>query len=384
MATESRRTDPPLDHILYEEGFRFDFFQAVRVIERLFPNRRAVGGDTSPSKEAVRFRSLLSLTFPPSAVQDVARPADENAPAQMTIAFMGLTGLTGVLPRHYTELLLERVRYNDTTLRDFLDIFNHRMISLFYRAWEKYRFPIAYERSRTSGSGYDPFSECLFHFVGMGTRGLQGRMATGDEVLLHYGGLLVQQPRSASALEAVLRDYFDVPVKIEQFVGAWLRVSDEYRTRLGGDDGNNQIGMGAFLGSRSWDQQAGFRIKFGPLKFERFRDFLPSGWAFKSVVQLTRLMSGAVHDFSCQLIVKASEVPKCELRKPGANAFRLGWSSWLKTRDFSRDADQAILGSHLTRIQASHYKDGQARMQGGIGYEPQPEIPDRQTQRHGS
>jgi type VI secretion system protein ImpH len=365
MAAESRRTDPPLDHVLYEEGFRFNFFQAVRVIERLFPSRHPVGRESLPSNEAVRFRSLLSLTFPPSAVQDVVRPEDERVPPQMIVAFMGLTGPMGVLPRHYTELLLERVRRKDATLRDFLDIFNHRMVSLFYRAWEKYRFPIAYERSRTQRSGYDPFSECLFHFVGLGTPGLQGRMETGDEVLLHYGGLVGQQPRSASALEAVLRDYFDVPVKIEQFVGAWLRVDDEYRTRLGRNDGNNQIGTGAFLGSRSWDQQAGFRIKIGPVKFERFCDFIPSGAEFKSLVQLTRLMSGAVHDFSCQLILKASEVPKCELRKPGSNALRLGWSSWLKTRDFPSDADDAILGSHLTRIRAPNYKDSQARMQGG-------------------
>ncbi len=170
----------------------------------------------------------------------------------------------------------------------------------------------------------------------MGTQGLQGRMETGDEVLLHYGGLLGQQPRSASALEAVLRDYFDVPVKIEQFVGAWLRVSDEYRTRLGGLDGNNQIGMGAFLGSRSWDQQSGFRIKIGPLKFERFCDFLPSGGAFKSLVQLTRLMSGAVHDFSCQLILKAAEVPKCELRKPGAKPLSIGLVQLAQDTRFSQ------------------------------------------------
>jgi type VI secretion system protein ImpH len=365
MATQSRSTDPPLDHVLYEEGFRFDFFQAVRVLERLLPNRQPVGGDSLPSKEAVRFRSLLSFAFPPSAVQDIARPGGEKDPAQLIVAFMGLTGPMGVLPRHYTELLLERERRRDATLRDFLDIFNHRMISLFYRAWEKYRFPIAYERSRTHRSGYDPFSECLFHFVGMGTPGLRGRMETGDEILLHYGGLMGQQPRSASALEAILQDYFDVPVKIEQFVGHWLRVSDEYFTRLGRNDGNNQIGMGAFLGSRFWDQQAGFSIKIGPLKFERFRDFLPSGGAFNSLVQLTRLMSGAVHDFNCQLILKATEVPKCELRKPGPGTFRLGWSSWLKTHDFLSDADDAMLGSHLTKIQASHYKDSQTRMQGG-------------------
>ncbi len=105
MATESRRTDPPLEHVLYEEGFRFDFFQAVRVIERLFPDRHAVGRDSLPSKEAVRFRSLLSLTFPPSAVQHDRASRRRKLPAQMIVAFMGLTGPMGVLPRHYTELL---------------------------------------------------------------------------------------------------------------------------------------------------------------------------------------------------------------------------------------------------------------------------------------
>ena len=215
MATESRRADPSVEHVLFGEGYRFDFFQAVRVLERLSSTRLPVGRSSIPSKEAVRFRSLLSLSFPSSTVYDVAHSDNGANPPEMVVAFMGLFGLAGVLPRHYTELLIERVRQKDFALRDFLDLFNHRMISLFYRAWEKYRFPIAYERSRSSaGEGYDPFSLSLFNLIGMGTDGLRGKLKSGDEALLYYSGLVAQQPRSASALEAMLGDYFNVPVTV--------------------------------------------------------------------------------------------------------------------------------------------------------------------------
>jgi type VI secretion system protein ImpH len=353
MAAQSRRADPTLEQILFDEGYRFDFFQAVRVLERLYPARRPIGLDSIPANESVRFRSLVSLRFPPSAVHEVVPPDDTTAPAQMVVAFMGLAGLMGVLPRHYTELLLERVRNKDFALRDFLDIFNHRIISLFYRAWEKYRFPIAYERSRLSGRrDYDPFSLALFHFVGMGTNGLRDRLKFGDEALLYYSGLVAQQPRSASAIEAMLSDYFSVPVIVKQFVGTWLVLEKANRTRMKKGETNNELGVTAILGSRCWDQQAGFRLVVGPLTFQQFRGLLPCESGFLPLVELTRFLAGQTLDFDVQLILTAAEVPLCELKKPGPAALRLGWSSWLKTREFSGDATDAVLGCHLTRISA--------------------------------
>jgi type VI secretion system protein ImpH len=350
MAPESRRADPSLEQALFGEAYRFEFFQAVRILERLYPSRLPVGRDSLPCKEAVRFRSLLSLSFPPSAVHDVSHTENGVSPTVMVVAFMGLFGLTGVLPRHYTELLLERVRNKDFALRDFLDIFNHRMISLFYRGWEKYRFPIPYERCRSSvGHDYDPFSLSLFHLVGMGTNGLRRRLKSGDEALLYYSGLLGQQPHSSSALEAMLGDYFNVPVAVKQFVGAWLHIDNENCTRLGRSDANNQLGITALLGSKCWDQQARFRVVIGPLAFQQFCEFLPSGPGFGPMVELIRFFVGLTLDFDIQLVLKPAEVPACQLMRPGPKALRLGWSSWLKTKAFSHNAADAVLGSHLTR-----------------------------------
>jgi type VI secretion system protein ImpH len=347
MASQSGRSDPSLEEVLFAEGYRFDFFQAVRLLELIYVDRKPVGRQASPNEEVVRFRTHLSLSFPPSAIQDLEHAPASDGPARLTAAFMGLTGPLGVLPRHYTELLLERARQHDGTLRDFLDLFDHRMISLFHRAWEKYRFHVAYEHTIKSGGGYDPFSLHLFDLIGMGTKGLRGRLEFGDEALLFYAGLLGQHPRSASAIGNVLSDYFAMPVAVAQFVGQWLEITEENRTKLG--DANNTLGLSAVAGTQIWDQQAKFKLRVGPLQYLDFKRLLPGGDAYRPFVQLARFCAGQEYDFDLQLVLKAPEVPGCRL---GDQEARLGFSSWLKTGEFERDADQVMFSGGLTRLGA--------------------------------
>jgi type VI secretion system protein ImpH len=350
MAAESRRTDPPLEDTLFEEGYRFDFFEAVRVLERLYPDRQPVGGDASPAEEVVRFHSQVTLSFPPSAIHDMTPVQDDGSPAQMTVAFMGLTGPLGILPRHYTELILERIRRKDYALRDFLDLFNHRLIALFYRAGEKYRFPMAYERAALKHAGSDRFSRYLFNLIGIGTERLHSRLDVGDTALLFYTGLLAQHPRSASTLAGLLQDYFAVPVAVHQFVGQWLLLGPEHRTRLGPVTAHNALGISAMSGSRVWDQQAKFTVRVGPLTLAEFCQFLPSGSALQPLVQLTRFVAGQESDLDVQLRLQAAEVPWCQLGATGDAAPRLGWSAWLKTGEFTRDAEDTVLSGCLTQI----------------------------------
>jgi len=353
-----RGADPPnprrpqaLESVLFEEAHRFDFFQAVRLLERLFPHRRAVGRDARPSSEAVRFRSHTSLSFPPSAVHDLGRDEAEGQPL-MTVAFLGLTGPLGVLPRHYTELVVERLRQKDRTLRDFFDLFNHRLVSLFYRAWEKYRVTIGYEEAQSAQRTEDRFSHYLFDLFGMGTDGLRGRLGIPDRALVFYTGLLSQTRRSATAMEGLLHDYFGVPVTVVQFVGQWLRLATHNRSRLGGRQHNNALGTSAVAGSRVWDQHAKLRIQVGPLSIAEYDEFLPSGSAFQPLVQLARYFVGQEVDFDVQLVLKAAEVPRCCLGAKGIGGPRLGWSTWLKTEDFTHDAGDAVACGGPTRFGA--------------------------------
>ena len=338
MATESRRTDPPLAQELLDEPYRFEFFQAVRLLERMYPDRSPVGREPDAANEVVRFRTRQTLSFPPCEIYDLAQDSsDDPRPPEMTVAFMGLTGPVGVLPYQYTELLMERARYNDTALWSFLDIFNHRMLSLFYRIWEKYHFPIAYERGEP-----DRFTSYLFGLIGMGTNGLRGQLSFKDEGLLLYSGLIAQRPHSACAMSAVLSDYFDVPAQVVQFLGEWLNLGDNV-TSLGRE--NSELGVSTIAGSRFWSDQSKFRVRLGPMPLKRFRAFVPLGSAYKSLSEFVRLFAGLEFEFDLQLVLKAEEVPFCLLQRNSDQAPRLGWTSWLKTCEFTKDDDQVVIRS---------------------------------------
>jgi type VI secretion system protein ImpH len=337
MGTESGRTDPPLEQELFDEPYRFEFFQAVRLFERLDAERKPVGRDGQPTREAVRFRTRQTFSFPSSEIYDIKRSDSEEdeKPPEMTVAFMGLTGPLGVLPHHYTELLMERARYNDTALWTFLDIFNHRLISLFYRMWEKHRFPIAYERGEL-----DQFTSYLFDIIGMGTGGLRGRLSFEDQALISYGGLIAQRPHSASAIAAILSDYFGVPARAVQFAGQWLNLGEDV-TKLG--SANSQLGVSTIAGARVWDSQSKFRMKLGPIRLQEFKAFVPAGSAFRPMKDLLRLLVGLEYDFDVQLVLKAEDVPACRVGGDPQKGPRLGWTSWLKTREFVSDDEQVVL-----------------------------------------
>ena len=341
MAAPRRRTGSSLREDLFSRGFEFDFFQAVRLLARLCPQRKAVGGAARPAEEIARFEAHLTMAFPASSIHEV-RPAEDGGPPRVTVAFMGITGTQGVLPFFYTERLIARKAARDTSMAAFFDIFNHRLASLFYRAWEKHRPATLYEMAAVRDRRPDPFTRDLFDLIGMGTAGLRGRMQVPDEGLLFYAGLIAQRPRSASALRGLLRDYFAVPVEIEQCIGSWYALEEPDRCYLSPELERNQLGEGTFLGDEIWNQQARFRIRIGPLGFDRFREFLPDGKALGQLRELTRFMTGQAMVFEVQVALRAAEVPWCRLDDKGFDAPRLGWMGWLKTGEFRSDAGDAV------------------------------------------
>ncbi len=323
---------------LFEEPFAFEFFQAVRVLEKVRREKKAVGGTALPDQEVVRFRSRIGFDFPSSEIHEINEVADENSDKtrlEMMVNFMGMVGVSGVLPAHYTELVLDRIRHRDTTLWAFLDIFTHRSVSLFYRAWAKYRFPVAYERGEEDFTGY------LFDIIGLGTKGIRGRMDLDDESLLPYGGLIAQKPHSQNAIENIISDHFQITAKIEQFFGQWLQLGSEDVTRLGSE--NSNLGESAIIGTHVWDQQSKFRVRLGPMNFDRFQAFLPNGTANKTLRSIVKFMIGFEMDLDVQLLLQAGQVPSTILTTRAKRRPMLGWTSWLKSTPFSSDDNQLIL-----------------------------------------
>lgn len=345
MAPTRRHEDPAvngpeaseLEKSLREEPFAFDFFQAVRVLSRLLPDRNPVGGFSDPGKEVVRFGAAPGLGFPASQIAGLEWP--EGQQPRMDVNFMGLTGPQGLLPLYYSVLLRERLRAHDSSLRAFLNIFNHRALSLFFRAWEKHHCAIGHESSSA-----DSLASLLMNLLGLGTPGLAGRQAIPDEALLFRSGLVSGHARSAAGLRALLADYFGVPVAIEQFVGRWHALDKDTQCSLGDTGADSErLGIGTVVGDEIWDQQSTVRLRLGPLTLAQYQDFLPDGSAHAPLRSLIRFFAGPELDVEVQLILKKEETPACELGAESAAAARLGWSTWARTRPMAHDPDDSIL-----------------------------------------
>lgn len=378
--------EPTLAETLWAEPYRFQYFAALRVLARL--SELNAGDDDEPpgALAAIRFRVHQSLTFPASEIWDVRRLADTSQ-TEMTVCFFGLTGPQGALPRPYTEHVMQRVRKGDHSLRDFLDMFNHRLLTLFARAGEKYRFYYAYEAAaaqerarRRQGphklrgflleqrAQLDLFSQLLLDLGGMGTPLLRyknsdrtapvPRLDVPDATLRYYSGHLTQRHHCAVSLARMLADYFCVPAEILSFVGQWLQLPREHQTCLQrrslgtltasdkppaeGTCNDPRLGQNTVVGARVWEVQGRFRVRLGPLKFAEFQHFLPVGEKYRQLAHLVRLYVGATFDFDVQPVLIGSEVPWCQLGAKGARAPRLGWTTWLRNREFKRPVSDAI------------------------------------------
>lgn len=324
-----------LRKMLEEEPFRVHFFQAVRMLQRMESDRKPVGYFITPQGETIRFAARTSLAFPPSELHDLRRM--ENGQMNMIVEFMGLCAAISVMPTSYTEFLIARGREKDHVMEDFLNIFNHRMISFFYRGWEKYRFFIEYERTKD-----DRLSARLMDLLGLGTEGMRHRGGVPDDAYLNYIGLLARHVRSAASLEQILEDYFGVQVHIQQFAGAWRKLKPENQTcftGLGGD--SERLGVGVVAGDEVWDHHGRIRISFGPMRFEQYLRFLPGKEAYHELVAWLRFYSNGSYEAEVQLVLAREDAPSCELGSSGEKRPQLGLVSWLKTRPLDRDPADA-------------------------------------------
>jgi len=369
MAGSERQSRTDLIADLLDSSEQFEFHQAVRLIERAVteasPQSQAalVGGDFDPRRESIRFRAMASLSFPPGQIAGIEHKADASraegtdtqdetltTPVEMTVPFMGLTGPNGVMPAHYTSLLIERshLRNKDHSLREFFDLFNHRLISLFHRAWEKYRFTFAYERHAADPSpDEDLFTECLYSLVGLGSAGLKYRFPFDDHSILYYGGQFAQRTRNAVSLEQLLQGYFGLSAAVDQFVGNWLYLPVEAQSAFPGSQNrfgaNLSLGCETVAGSRVWDVQQRFRIRIGPLSWQQLKALLPGTHRLESLTSLVRFYVGADFDFEVQLILQCKDIPSCRLTREGDPEPRLGWTTWIGDRSVTgMDADDPV------------------------------------------
>jgi type VI secretion system protein ImpH len=311
----------PLADWLFAEPYRFEFYQAVRLLALLRPETLAPAEGCDPEREVVRFRSRVSFDFPASEIQDLDGSQD---PPRMTVNFLGMAGALGPLPASFTEMVMDATARKDHAAAAFLDIFNHRLVSLMYRTRQAH-WPALTARAPHEGQA----ARYLFALVGLGLEPLRHRLGVDDRALLHYSGLLARQPRTAAGLERMLADYFRTTVRVSQFVGVWRDIEPAQRTCIGAGGQNQRLGDAA-LGTRVWDQAGGVSIHIGPLGFEQYLDFLPFHAGHMALGELARFYLGTLQEVELRLLLKSAEVPASKVGHA-----RLGHTSWLLTRPHS-------------------------------------------------
>ena len=334
MAPDGRAPDQSLMQRLQEAPYRFDFFQLVRQLECLHRDKPRIGRSLKPDQDPIRFGQAPTLAFAPASVAGYKETSSGRVP-KLDVYFLGLVGPNGPMPLHITQYIRDRLHnYHDPTLASFLDVFHHRAISLFYRAWADCQPTV--NRDRPDDDRMAFYMNCL---IGLGFDALTDRDHVPDDAKRYFTGRLAHQTHNAEGLESILSDYFGVPARLKQFIGHWVQLPEAYRCKLGKSPLTGTLGRSSLVGERYWDVRQKFRIVLGPLSLDDYTRFLPSGRSFPALRDWVRNYIGLHLKWDVQLILKHRQIPSLDLGK-GA---RLGWTTWTAARGFDEPADDLIL-----------------------------------------
>ncbi|MCW8997676.1 MAG: type VI secretion system baseplate subunit TssG [Kangiellaceae bacterium] len=367
MHSTRRRKNISVDQKIVASPQEYSFSQAVRLLERAIKLNgdqnvqlgkgsagKPVARFFQPTTEAIRFHTAQTLSFSSAEIAKIFQKENKtdthkNLQWHVTVNFMGLTGTQGVLPYHYTELILQRLKMKDESLANFLDLFNHRIISIFYQASTKYHLPIEYERKKLNPPQFskrDASTQMLLSLIGLGTQHLNNRLYTRDESLLYYSGLLTHQIRTASGLQQILMRHFNVPVKIEEFVGQWQDLINDVRSKFpsrGEPKGQNiALGKSTMLGKKGWHAQGKFRIVLGPLNKEQAQKFRPGTKSLLALDEPVKLYVRMEYDYEFVIRIKRRDLlDKAQL--DAKNPPIIGWNTWLVSKSKREYAETETL-----------------------------------------
>jgi len=300
--------------------YAFDFHQALRRVEVAFKHLPRWGEAAKPRDEPLRLGQDPNLDFVPSALRTFS-PGTDDKPPRLTVGFLGLFGPQGPLPLHLTEYARDRIRQTgDATFASFVDLFHHRALALFHRAWSRSRPTVS--RDRLDGDRFRTYVGAVF---GHGLPAQANLDAVPDRAKLYFGGLFAMASRPPDALRAVLSGYFKLPVAIREFMGEWLVIGDRDRFRLGYSPEVSSLGRSTVLGGRVFSRSHKFRVVLGPLGEADFARFLPGERGIEQLSALVKAFVGEHLAWDLELIPDQNAITQLRLGRAG----RLGLSALL-------------------------------------------------------
>ncbi len=341
--------------LLLRLSVRYSFFQAMRQIETSHPAMPRVGCSSSPSQEHFRIQQPADLAFAPTAIDSIRETEDGKITVEQR--FFGLLGPSGPLPLHLTEIVRNRARHsNDSALQSFLDIFHHRMASLFYRAWSSARPTVQRDRPTQ-----DRFAMYLGALVGVGLRNSRNRDAWSDESKSYFAGRLGSLSRNTEGLTSMVASVVHTTVSVEPFSLRWLPLSAQETTKLGGKPkissqglGSNCLGRTTVLGQKVADRQSLIDVRLGPMSYSHFQKILPGEPQRTELHSVVRAHVGCGMDAIIRPILRKEEVPRIQLGCAG----QLGRNTWIQSKPIDRDRDDYCFStSSINPAGVAHSKE---------------------------
>ncbi len=306
----------------------FHFFHALRRLECAAAEKPRLGESARAHEDPLRLSQDPSLNFAPRTISRLVRTAPDTPP-RLEVLFLGLFGPHGPLPLHLTEYARDRIHHhNDPTFARFADVLHHRLLSLFYRAWANAQPTVNRDRPES-----DRFATSVGALFGLAAPTMHHRDTVPDDAKRYYAGLLSAGPRHPGGLQAILEDFFGLPVRLEEFVGRWTDIPPECRCVLSPQTPTARLGVTTTVGAQVWDCQQTFRICVGPLSWSDYRRLLPGGDSLAMLGDLVRNYVGDELIWELQLILQRKQAPSVQLGTRG----QLGWNSWLEPESLTRD-----------------------------------------------
>lgn len=333
MASRNGSGADNLTHLqrLIENPGHYHIFLALRVLESQHPDMPRLGHSKRPREDAYRLGQEAELAFPRSTIRSVKAPTSDK-PGELINKFFGFFGSHGPLPIHLTEYARERqINMHDPTFVAFTNMLTHRMMSLLYRAWTTGQPTVSFDRGDDS-----EIERTIAAFSGyLGTE-LKGRDQMPDLAKRYFSGLLGMGTRTAEGLVAIVGDFFQTEVTLEDFVGTWLDLEPDDQWQLGGNAG---LGQATSIGSSVWSRTTKFRLRIGPIPLEEYNRLMPGNPSMLRLTSIVRNYLGDALDWDVNIVLRGTEVPKPILGQTTS----LGQTTWIGERDASSDAADLFL-----------------------------------------
>jgi type VI secretion system protein ImpH len=315
---------------LEAEPWRFDYFAVLRQLERMFKDRPRIGDSAARREEFVQLGQDPFMEFPASNLARVTQ--GDNRPLRVFVKYLGLLGPQGALPLATTEEAYHYLLAQDDAFPRFLDIFNHRFIQLFFRAWADSRPIVQHDRPDA-----DRFVAYIGSAIGVGSKPYQNLDSVPDAAKLAYAGLIGAQAKCASRLAGAICGLFNVRAEVEEFVGTRLVIEAAEWTILG--QRYNVVGGDALLGRSVYSVQDKIRVRIFTRSLAQYIRFLPTGDLCEPLADLVFFYNGEQLDWDAELAIPAGAAEPIRVGRFG----QLGWTTWMapnwtSTEAYRRDA----------------------------------------------